>query len=121
MKDNKRLIGFTFAWQGLLEVIKEERNFKIHLVAAVIVTVAGIYVQLNYLEWAIICLVIMSVLIAEAFNSAIERIIDYVKPDIHPEAKRIKDISAGAVLIASVFAVIVGMIIFLPKMYMLFI
>lgn len=121
MKDKKRIIGLTFAWQGLIEVIKEERNFKIHIVMALIVMTVGFYVKLNALEWAIICMVISSVLIAEAFNSAIERMIDYVKPDIHPLAKSIKDISASAVLIASIFAVIVGLLIFLPKLYMLFI
>ncbi|HLR73745.1 MAG TPA: diacylglycerol kinase family protein [Virgibacillus sp.] len=119
MKDNKRLIGLSFAWQGLIELIKEERNFKIHLAAASIVIIVGMYMRLNYIEWAVICMAISIVLISEALNSAVERIIDYVKPEIHPLAKSIKDISAAAVLIAAIFAVLIGLFIFLPKLSIL--
>jgi diacylglycerol kinase len=114
LKDKKGYIGFSYAWNGFMEVIKE-RNFRIHLVAALFVIVVGLYVELVLIEWALIILVIGIVLISEMFNSVIEQMIDYIKPEIHPTAKLIKDIAAGGVLVSSIIAVIIGLIIFLPK------
>jgi diacylglycerol kinase len=119
LKDKKNSIGFSFAWNGLREAAKLERNFRIHLIFAVCVIIAGILFQLTRLEWAIIILVIGFVLVMELMNSVIEKIIDYVKPEIHPTAKLIKDFAAGAVLVAAITAVLIGMIIFIPKMYIL--
>ncbi|SEQ17902.1 undecaprenol kinase [Virgibacillus subterraneus] len=116
----KKSIGFSHAWNGLKEVTKTERNFKIHLIATITVIIAGILIQLTLIEWAIIMLTIGLVLVAEATNAAVEKLIDYVKPDTHPLAKTIKDVAAGAVLLAALTALIVGMIIFLPKIYGLF-
>jgi len=71
------------------------------------------------LEWAAIILVIGFVLMAELFNSVIEKLIDYLKPEIHPAAKVIKDAAAGGVLIAAITAVIIGALIFIPKLIQL--
>lgn len=120
MKDKKRLIGFKFAWRGLVEVFKEERNFKVHVTITLLVIITGFCVKLSTLEWTIIFLVISHVLVAEVFNSVIERVIDYIKPDIHPLARSIKDIAAGSVLIATMFAIVIGAIILLPKIYLFF-
>lgn len=114
LKENKGFIGLSFALNGLKEMTKE-RNFRIHMIATILVVIAGFCFQLNLLEWIVIVLVIGIVLIAETFNSVIEQMIDYIKPEIHPTAKVIKDMSAGSVLLAAIIAVIVGMIIFLPK------
>ena len=119
LKDNKKLIGFSFAWNGLKELIKSERNFKIHLLVAMLTIFAGFYFDLLLMEWAILILVIGLVLITEMINSAIEKMIDYLKPEIHPSAKIIKDIAAGAVLLSAIISVIIGLILFLPKIIML--
>ncbi|GAA0602202.1 diacylglycerol kinase family protein [Virgibacillus siamensis] len=115
-KDRKREIGFLFAWNGLREVLKSERNFRIHLVAAVFVIAAGLFFQLNLLQWTIIFLTIGLVLITEIINTAVEKMIDYIKPEINQNAKIIKDISAGAVLLAAILAVIIGLLIFVSEM-----
>lgn len=119
LKDKKGLIGFSYAWNGL-KIMAKERNFRIHLLATLIVIIAGLYFKLNPIEWTAIIFVIGIVLISETFNSVIEQMIDYIKPDIHPTAKIIKDMSAGSVLLASIIAIIVGMIIFLPKIISIF-
>ncbi|WP_084723501.1 diacylglycerol kinase family protein [Virgibacillus chiguensis] len=115
MKDKKRLVGFSFAWQGIKFVVKNERNFRVHLCAAIVVILAGIILNINITEWSIILLLIGNVFITEMLNTVAERIIDYVKPDVHPAAKQIKDVAAGSVLIAAIIAVIVGCFIFIPK------
>ncbi|GAB3795393.1 diacylglycerol kinase family protein [Virgibacillus kimchii] len=120
MKDKKRSIGFSFAWNGLKQVTKLERNFQIHLVFAVIIIIFGFLFQLTRLEWAIIIFAIGFVLVTELINTVIEKVIDYIKPDIHPTAKLIKDYAAGAVLVTAITAVLIGMIIFVPKLYILF-
>lgn len=118
LKDKQGYIGFSYAWNGLKAMIKE-KNFRIHLMATIFVLNAGLYFRINVIEWAVIILVIGIVLISETFNSVIEQMIDYLKPDIHPTAKLIKDMSAGAVLIASIIAVIIGLIIFLSKLILI--
>lgn len=115
LNGKKGNVGFSFAWNGLKEVVKTERNFRIHLVATLLVIILCISFDLVYLEWAVICLVIGLVLIAEMINSAIEKMLDYLNPSIHPQAKIIKDIAAGAVLLAAIIATVIGLIIFLPK------
>lgn len=119
-KNNKKSIGFAYAWNGLVELIKSEKNFKIHFIVTIIILILSLILKLTAIEWTIILLTIGSVLIAETFNTVIERIIDYVKPDIHPIAKHIKDISAGGVLIAAFISVIIGIIIYLPKIIAFF-
>ncbi|MYL46612.1 diacylglycerol kinase [Virgibacillus halodenitrificans] len=117
----KRSVGFTFAWNGLKEVTRTERNFRIHLFITALVLTIGFLVELNWLEWCIVIFAIGLVLVTEVTNSAIEKMIDYLNPAIHPSAKIIKDMAAGAVLIAAIIAALIGLIIFLPKIYMLFI
>lgn len=120
-KSRKKSIGFSYAWNGLLEIAKSERNFRIHLIATVLVILIGVIVKLSLIEWMIVFLVIGMVLVAETTNTAIEKFIDYLKPDIHPAAKVIKDIAAGAVLIAVIMAFIIGCMVFIPKLYNLLI
>lgn len=116
MKPKKKSIGFSFAFNGLKEVIRSERNFKIHLIITFFIIVLGLFLEISLIEWSIIILVIGLVLTTEIINSSIERIIDYIKPDIHPAAKVIKDMGASAVLISAMISVIIGLIVFLPKM-----
>lgn len=119
-KRTKRSIGFSSAWYGLREVLKTEQNVKFQFITACFVVLAGIIFQLALIEWAIIILTIGFVIVSEIVNTAVERLMDYVKPEIHPLAGMIKDISAGAVLLSAIISVIVGLIIFLPELYELF-
>lgn len=118
MKDNqKRGIGLKYALNGLKEAFLQERNFRIHLLIAILVICFSFYLKLDIIEWAIVLIMIHLVLIAELVNSLIERIIDYIKPEFHPNAKIIKDISAAVVLIAAIASIIVGLIIFMPYIF----
>jgi diacylglycerol kinase (ATP) len=108
----KVLRSFQFAGQGIIDLFRFENNAKVHLLLAGIVVVAGFYLQLNSTEWAIILTQIGLVWAAEAFNTAIEKLCDFVSPDRHPQIKAIKDLSSGAVFILAITAVAVGLIIF---------
>ncbi|GED20300.1 hypothetical protein KGI01_20410 [Kurthia gibsonii] len=83
----------------------------------VVVIVAGFLTGISANEWTILLFVIAAVLSLEMTNSAIERVVDLVTDEFHPLAKRAKDLAAGAVLIAAIFSVIIGLIIFLPKWF----
>lgn len=85
------------------------------MLAIVLVVIAGYYFEIDTIEWVAVITVIGLVVTTEMVNTAIEETINYVKPEIHPAAKKIKDIAAGAVLIASLTALIVGVVIFIPK------
>jgi len=117
-KKEKGAIGFSFAWNGLVIMLRNERNFRIQVIAALIVVMAGYIFKLTKAEWLFIVSVSGMVLVAEMINTTIEKTIDYVKPEHHPTAKLIKDVAAGAVLLAAITAAIIGVIIFLPKIYM---
>lgn len=113
----KRGIGLPFAVNGIIEAIKRERNFRIHLWITLIVVIAGLYVNLQMMEWIFIILAIHMVLITELINSVVERVIDYLRPEYHPKAKIIKDIAAGIVLLSAITSVIIGLLIFWPKFF----
>jgi diacylglycerol kinase len=104
--------SFQFAGQGILDLFRFENNARVHLLIAVLVTVAGVYLQLSRVEWAIILTQVGLVWAAEAINTAIEKLCNFVSPGIHPQIKAIKDMASGAVLILAIVAVIVGLIIF---------
>jgi len=102
------------AWKGVVRVAREEHNFRLELLAAVVVCVAMIMFDLSVVERALLILMIAAVLVLELVNSVVERIIDILKPRIHHYVQDIKDITAGAVLVTAVAAVLVGMLIFWP-------
>lgn len=119
MNGKKKGIGLIFALQGLKHALLFERNFKIQVIVGFLVVIVSIFLHLNIIEWAIILLVIGTVLALEVMNSAVEQLLDYVKPEIHPQAKIIKDMLASAVLIVCFMALIIGLIIFFPKLTIL--
>jgi diacylglycerol kinase (ATP) len=113
----KLLESFICAFKGLLYVIRTQRNMRIHLFLAAGVILAGIFLGLTAVKIAILCCVIIFVLIAEIVNTALELSLDSVNNDkFNPSIKMAKDIVASAMLVASVNAVIVGCIIFLPHL-----
>src|SRR5690625_4471863 len=110
------MIGFHYAINGLKEAFIRERNFRIHIFVAIVVMICSFLFNLSAYEWLFILFAIQTVFLAELTNTIAERIIDHIKPEIHPKAKIIKDIGAAIVLIAAIFATITGIIIFLPKL-----
>ncbi len=106
------LASFGYAWRGLIQVCKTERNMKIHLAAGVIVLILSGFFRLSWQEFLFVVLAIALVLMAEAFNTAIETVVDLVSPDYHRLAGKAKDAAAGAVLAAAIFSVVVGIVVF---------
>jgi diacylglycerol kinase len=111
----ERLSGFRYAFRGLRLLLGNEHNFRIHLFVLAVVIAAGILLKISGNEWIAVALAAGLVLGAEGFNTAIEYISDRVSPGDDPAVRNVKDASAAAVLITAVAAVIVGVIIFLPR------
>lgn len=113
----KTLRSFRYAFQGLYLVFRYENNARVHLLATVATVGLGFTVGLSGIEWAVVLTQIGLVWAAETFNTAIEKLVDLVSPEFNPKAGIVKDIAAGAVLVFSIIAVVVGLIIFAPKVY----
>lgn len=111
----KRLASFKFAWNGLRILLREEHNARIHLLAALAVLVAGFLFNLNTTEWIALVFAIALVLSLELVNSAIENLADFISPGQHHRIKKIKDLSAAAVLLAAMAALAIGLLVFIPK------
>jgi diacylglycerol kinase len=116
----RRATGFRAAFTGLRRLVTSERHFQIHLIAATCAVIMAAILDFSRLEWAILLVTIGLVLVAEGLNSAIERAIDTTTPSFHPLAKTAKDIAAAAVLIAAIISVIVGFLLYGPKLWALF-
>ena len=115
--ETKLNYSFKYAFEGIITTIKEERNMFIHFLIAIIVVITGVYVRLSLNEWLICLLLFALVFSLELINTAIENTVDLVTTKKNKEAKLAKDAAAGAVLIAAIFASIIGIIIFLPKFF----
>jgi len=102
------------AWKGIAYSLKTERHLRFHFFASMIVIAFGIYFALSGLQWVLITYAIGSVIVAELFNTALERVVDLAQPGYHPIAGLAKDIAAGAVLVTAIQSVVIGTIIFGP-------
>lgn len=111
----KRINSFRYAGKGVLFFIKTQPNARIHLVAAVIVVSLGRVFEISLHEWIGIVWAIGLVLVTEATNTALEELVNFVSPDYHKKAGIVKDVAAGAVLLAAATALTIGLIIFVPK------
>jgi diacylglycerol kinase (ATP) len=111
-----RLKSVGFAFKGMLILIKTEASIKIQVFIAVIVTIAGFYFEISRTEWMAQIAMIGLVISIEGMNTAIEYIADFIHPEYHKKIGLIKDVAAGAVFIASIVAVIIALIIYIPKM-----
>jgi diacylglycerol kinase (ATP) len=116
-----RAKSFTHAFRGLSVFIKTTHNAWVHLFVGICVIILGWFLCISHIEWMILIFVIGMVLVTEALNTAIEIDIDLTSPNFHPYAKDTKDVAAGAVLIATITAIIIGLIIFVPKIIALYI
>jgi diacylglycerol kinase len=109
----------VFALQGIKQFISRDRNGKIQIVMGVTAIILGFTVSLSSFQWLLVLFCIGLVISLEMINSAIERYCDLVTTDFHPGIKVIKDVAAGAVLVASIMSLIIGLIIFIPALVQL--
>ena len=108
--------SFACAFRGIAALLKSEVHARIHLVATVAVIALGWWCEITPGEWIAVVLSIGLVWVAEALNTAIEYVADLAHPDEHPEVKKLKDLAAAAVLFASIVGLIIGLIVFLPRL-----
>lgn len=120
MKKSNLFQTFLNAFKGLFLVLKTERNFQIEVVALIVNVILIFYFRLNGFEASIILIVCFAVLVAELFNTAIEKFADFAEPNFNKEIGIIKDISASAVLVSAIGALIVGIFIYIPHVVSLF-
>lgn len=117
----KRAKSFSYAGRGVWVFIKTTHNAWIHLALFVLAIFLGFYFGISKIEWMLLVLAGGFVIVAEAFNTAIEIDIDLTSPDYHPYAKDTKDVAAGAVLLAALTSLTVGLLIFVPYIVDIFI
>jgi diacylglycerol kinase (ATP) len=107
----KNIRSYGFALKGI-RALFAENNFKIQLLAAVVVIALGFSLAISLLHWLILLGCIGMVLMAEAMNTAIEKLCDYLHPEQHPAIGKVKDIAAGGVLIIAIIAALIGGLVF---------
>ena len=111
--------SFGFAFDGLKTAIIKGRNFRIQIAAGLLALILGLILKLSSAEWLDLVIVITLVLILELVNTSIEEIVNLVSPEIREKAKIAKDVSAATVLVASIGSVIIGILLFAPKIFSL--
>jgi len=112
-----RVQSFQFAFRGIWHTFKTQRNAQIHGAVALVVFFTGLWLGLSRSEWAIIILAIGFVIAAEMLNTVAEAAMDFATTDFDPQVKIVKDVAAGAVLVAAITSIIVGLIILGPPLY----
>lgn len=112
----KRISAFSYAFKGVFYLFTHEAHALIHLIAAIGVIVAGFLFRISAIEWCIICICIGAVFMAEAFNTAIEKLADKITEEKDPLIGIAKDVSAAAVLLFSISTLVIAAIIFIPKL-----
>ncbi len=116
----RRVRSFGHAFKGIATLFLSQAHAKIHLVATVLVILLGIWLGLEWAEWAMVTVAITLVWVAEAMNTAIEFVVDLASPDWHALAGKAKDVAAGGVLIASFGAIAIAAFTMGPKIWHLF-
>lgn len=101
-----------FAFKGLINIYKMEKNFRIQSLIGLLVLIVAIFCNLSTVEFILLIFIVMIVLVMETLNTVIEKLLDFIHPSYNPTVKTIKDISAASVLISAIFAAIIGIIIF---------
>ncbi len=116
-KKEPLLKSFGYAFEGIINTIKSERNIKIHLFATTMVVLFGLILGLSYYEW-LVCLLLFGLITSlELVNTSLEAVVDLATQERKPLAKKAKDAAAGAVLYSAIIAAIIGGIIFFPKLF----
>lgn len=119
-KSDSLFITFRFAAHGILSAMRSERNMWIHLAISFLVIIVGLFLKTSAAEWALLVFAIALVITSELLNTALENLVDLISEERNEKSRRAKDISAAAVLIATIASTIIGLIVFLPKIISLF-
>jgi diacylglycerol kinase (ATP) len=114
-----RLRSFVYAGRGIRTMLETQHNAWLHSLATLAVVAAGLVFGLTRLEWFVLVLAVVSVWMAESFNTAFEFLCDVASPAFHPLVEKAKDVAAGAVLIAALGSVVIGLLIFAPHLWRL--
>jgi len=117
MRSQNLLEAFRYAFSGLWYILRTQRNMRFHILIGGAVAVLGLWLQLSADQWAILAATSGLVLVSEITNTVVEGVVDLVCPDYHPLAKTIKDAMAGAVVLAAMIAVVVGLLILGPPLW----
>jgi len=113
MKSRNLFDSFKYAAQGMKTAFSQERNFRIHCITAVIVTIFGILFRISFVKWSLVFTAFGFVFVAELVNTAAETLVDMITKEYSIEAKRVKDLAAAAVLVSAVSAVLIGIFVFI--------
>lgn len=113
-------LRFKYPLQGFYRLVKKDFNFTLHLIIGLLVIVCGIYFSITKVEWLFVISAICLVMIVEAINTAIEYTVDLVTDSYHTLAKYAKDVAAFAVVLACIYAVVIGFTVFIPYIIRLF-
>jgi diacylglycerol kinase len=113
---NARAKSFGYAWSGIRALLRTEHNSRIHLAFTVIAMLLGILLKISRFEFITLVIVMALVWICEIFNTCVEKTMDFISLEKHPQIKLVKDLAAAAVLIMAITAIIVGCLIFIPKL-----
>lgn len=113
----KRLKSFAFAFDGIKTFLTLEHNARLHALSAIIVVAAGLWLNITTYEWIAVVIAIAMVVVAEMINTALEQLTDMVSPEYNEKAKKVKDIAAGAVLLAVFAAATIGVFVFVKYLY----
>ena len=111
---NRLIKSFRHALRGLKHTLLFHQNLRVHVIVSFLAIGLGILLKISQIEWVVIVAAIFFVLVAEMVNTALEEIINLVKEDHSERARIAKDVSAGMVLLAAIFAVMIGLIVFIP-------
>ena len=112
-----RIKSVGFALRGALLLIRTEASIQVQVFIAIVMTAAGFYFDISNTEWIVQILTIALIMGTEGLNTAIEKVADYIQPEFDKKIGIIKDVSAGAVMLVSIAATIIGFIIYLPKIF----
>jgi len=112
-----RLKSFAYAWNGIIQFFKKEHNAQLHLVSTLVVTGLAFYFRVTATEALLLVFSVGFVWVTEMINTSIEKTMDFITMEKNQKVKQIKDLAAGAVLIASITALITGSLIFIPKFF----
>jgi diacylglycerol kinase len=117
MRSRNIVESFRHAFAGLWYALRTQRNTRVHLSIAAGVVALGLWLGLSYTQWAVLALTIGFVLVSEMLNTVAESLVDLLSPDYHPQAKIVKDATAGAVLLGAILSVIVGLLVLGPPLW----
>lgn len=120
IKHKTLLQSFGYAWEGIVYALKNDQNFRVHILAAIIVILFSLFFKVSPFEMGILGVMIILVIVAEMINTAIENMVNLITKEYHLEAKIAKDVASGMVLVTSIGAFIVGLLIFTPHFLDLF-